>query len=115
MTPVVFARMVRDRLDRAGVPGSVAHPALSPVRYVTWHGQGALRVSAFPYASLSASADVLAAYEKAVARLPGVVETSVIRGQAGPWALRDQVQITHLRMYDDEEAGDGQREVRTGN
>lgn len=104
-TPVWLRRVLEDRLRYAGFEDA----ACTKVRYgVTSDGRPALITSVFRYASVRMPVQELEGYERALLEMPGVVATKIVHEDTT--GLRDQVYVTHLRIWEDpEEPGEVSR------
>lgn len=105
-TPAVLRRDLEYKVRRAGFKAATC----TRPRYVTADGKDCLEAGVFEYATVRMPLETLEGYERALQAMPGVVATRIIhedpraaRGNVN--ALRDQVVVTHLRMWDEPEEG----------
>jgi len=97
-TPAILRAELEGVLRRAGF----AHPVCSKVRYGTADDdRPVLKTSVFEYSSVRMPLEALEGYERVLSGLPGVIATHIVHEDKG--TLRDQVQVTHLRMRDEPE------------
>jgi len=94
-TPARLRAELEDALRRAGF----ADPVVTKPRYVARAERNCLEAGVFQYASVRMSLETLEGYERVLRDLPGVVATRIIHEDKG--TLRDQVEVTHLRMWDE--------------
>jgi hypothetical protein len=98
-TPAMLRAELEAALKTAGFP----EPACSKVRYGTADDdRPVLKTSAFRYASVRMPLETLEGYERVLRDMPGVIATHIVHEDQG--TLRDQVQVTHLRMWDEPDA-----------
>ena len=100
-TPAKLRAELEGVLRRAGF----AHPSVTRPRYVTVAERDCLEASAFEYSAVRMPLEKLEGYERVLRALPGVVSTRIVHEDRG--TLRDQVVVTHLRLWNepDPEAG----------
>jgi hypothetical protein len=101
-TPAALRRELEGRMRRSGYRDATT----TKTRYVTVNDRECLEAGVFEYATTRMPLETLEGYERALQAMPGVIATRIIhedpraaRGNVN--ALRDQVVVTHLRMWDE--------------
>jgi hypothetical protein len=102
--------VLRGDLEAALKQAGFAGATCTKVRYVTRDSRDCLEAGFFEYATTRMPLETLEGYDRALSALPGVLSTRVVHddaknhregtmGRLNP--LRDQVIVTHLRMWND--------------